>query len=125
MTAAAPSRKANLAAKMWRVWALIRKECRQVVRDPSSFAIGVVLPLMLIVLFGYAMSLNVKHVPLALVLDDQSAQSRDIAASFQLSPYFAARPATSMAEAQEWLVSRRIDGIVRMPSDFARRAVNV
>ena len=59
---------ASPAAKTRRVLALIRKEGRQMVRDPSSFALGVVLPLMLILLFGYAMSLDVKHVPIAVVL---------------------------------------------------------
>lgn len=61
----------RLAAKARRVAALIRKELRQVVRDPSSVAIGVVLPLMLILLFGYALSLDVKNVPIAVVLEDR------------------------------------------------------
>jgi len=74
----------RLAAKARRVAALIRKELRQVVRDPSSVAIGVVLPLMLILLFGYALSLDVKNVPIAVVLEDPSFQAREIAASFQL-----------------------------------------
>ena len=37
----------------------MRKETRQIVRDPSSIAIGVVLPVMLILLFGYGLSLDV------------------------------------------------------------------
>lgn len=61
----------RLAAKARRVAALIRKELRQVVRDPSSIAIGVVLPLMLILLFGYALSLDVKNVPIAVALEDR------------------------------------------------------
>jgi ABC-2 type transport system permease protein len=105
-----------------RVGALIRKESRQVVRDPSSFAIGVVLPLMLILLFGYAMSLDVKNVPIAVVLEDPSAQASEIAASFQLSPYFQTRVTRSMAEAQSLMLSGRIEGLVRVPADFARRA---
>ncbi len=119
MTAVPPS---PLKAKARRVAALIRKEGRQVVRDPSSFAIGVVLPLMLILLFGYAMSLDVKHVPIAIVLEDPSSQGRDIAASFQLSSYFETRVTRSMAEAQKQMQSGDIDGIVRVPADFARRA---
>ena len=63
----------RLAAKARRVAALIRKELRQVVRDPSSIAIGVVLPLMLILLFGYALSLDVKNVPIAVALEDPSS----------------------------------------------------
>jgi hypothetical protein len=52
---------------------LTKKESRQVVRDPSSIAIGLVLPLILILLFGYAMSLDVKHVSVALVVEHASA----------------------------------------------------
>ena len=113
---------AALSARARRVWALIKKESRQVVRDPSSIAIGVVLPLMLILLFGYALSLDVKHVPVALVIDQPSAEAQEVAASFRLSPYFETRQAASMAEAQELMLSRQVDGIVRLPSDFARRA---
>jgi len=122
MTEPAPSPPSPLSAKSRRIWALIRKEGRQVLRDPSSFAIGVVLPLMLILLFGYAMSLDVKHVPIAVVLEDPSAQAAEIAASFQLSPYFETRVTRSMAEAQELMLSSRIEGIVRVPADYARRA---
>jgi ABC-2 type transport system permease protein len=122
MTPTAPSRRTRLAAKARRVGALVRKESRQVVRDPSSFAIGVVLPLMLILLFGYAMSLDVKHVPIAVVLDLPASEATEIAASFQLSPYFETRLTRSMAEAQELMLSQKVDGIVRVPADFARRA---
>ncbi|MGA2486536.1 MAG: ABC transporter permease [Roseiarcus sp.] len=102
--------------------ALIRKELRQVVRDPSSVAIGVVLPLMLILLFGYALSLDVKNVPIAVVLEDPSSQAGEIAASFQLSSYFETRVTRSMAEAQELMLSNTVEGIVRVPADFARRS---
>ena len=112
----------GLGAKARRVGALIRKESRQVVRDPSSFAIGVVLPLMLILLFGYAMSLDVKNVPIAVVLEDPSSQASEIAASFQLSPYFQTRVTRSMADAQALMLSGSVEGIVRVPQDFARRA---
>ena len=112
----------RLAAKARRVAALIRKELRQVVRDPSSVAIGVVLPLMLILLFGYALSLDVKNVPIAVVLEDPSFQAREIAASFQLSSYFATRVTRSIAEAQELMLSNTVEGIVRVPADFARRS---
>ena len=58
--------------KLRRVAALVRKETRQIVRDPSSIAIGVVLPVMLILLFGYGLSLDVKNVPVAVVLEEPS-----------------------------------------------------
>ena len=77
---------------------------------------------MLILLFGYAMSLDVKHVPIAVVLEDGSTQGAEIAASFQLSSYFETRITRSMAEAQREMLTGEIDGIVRVPADFGRRA---
>jgi ABC-2 type transport system permease protein len=111
----------ELAAKGRRIWALVRKEGWQVTRDPSSIAIGVVLPLILILLFGYAMSLDVTHVPVALVIDHSSSQAQDAAAGFRLSPYFEAKGATSVAGAERMMTAGQVDAIVRLPSDFARR----
>ena len=56
-------------SKLRRIRALVSKETRQIVRDPSSIAIGVVLPLLLILLFGYGLSLDVKNVPIAVVIE--------------------------------------------------------
>jgi pyoluteorin transport system permease protein len=120
MNAADRSRHPRLAAKLRRVWSLVRKETRQIVRDPSSIAIGVVLPLVLILLFGYGISLDVMNVPMAVVLEDPSPDAVELAAGFQLSPYFDAKLLTAMREAQELMLARRVDGIVRIRSDFAR-----
>ena len=55
----------------------MRKESRQVMRDPSSIAIGIVLPVILILLFGYGLSLDVKNVPVAVVLEDPSPDATE------------------------------------------------
>lgn len=90
------------------------------VRDPSSVAIGIVLPVVLILLFGYGLSLDVNNVPVAVVLEDSSPEATDLAASFQLSEYFDARMLTSMPRAQELMLAREVDGILRIRPDFAR-----
>lgn len=118
---AAQSPLDRLGAKARRVRALIVKETRQVVRDPSSMAIGIVMPLILILLFGYGLSLDVKNVPLAVVMEDTSADAGEFVASFQLSPYFQPRIVHSMHEAQNLMSEGHADGIVQIPSDFARR----
>jgi ABC-2 type transport system permease protein len=99
----------------------VRKETYQIGRDPSSIAIGVVLPVLLILLFGYGLSLDVRHVPVAVVLEDASPEARALAAGFQLSPYFDVQLLTSMPRAQELMLARQVDGIVRIRPDFARR----
>ena len=68
-------------------------------RDPSSIAIGIVLPVILILLFGYGLSLDVTHVPVAVVLEDPSPATTELAARFGLSPYFEARLIPSFVEA--------------------------
>lgn len=111
----------TLPARRRRIWALVRKEGRQVLRDPSSVAIGIVLPVVLILLFGYGLSLDVTNVPVAVVLEDPSPDATELAASFQLSPYFDAQLLTSMSQARALMLKREIDGIVRIRPDFARR----
>lgn len=108
-------------AKWRRVRALVRKETYQVLRDPSSIAIGVVLPLILILLFGFGLSLDVKHVPLAVVMGDDGPDARDFVGSLELSPYFRPRRVASLPAAQRLLISQQVDGIVQLQSDFARR----
>jgi ABC-2 type transport system permease protein len=106
--------------KLRRVRALVVKESHQVVRDPSSIAIGVVLPLILILLFGYGLSLDVKNVPIAIVVEQSSPSASELIAGFQLSPYFHPRIVQSMPPAQQWLLQHQVDGILRIPADFAR-----
>jgi ABC-2 type transport system permease protein len=112
---------ARLSAKFRRVSALVKKESRQIFRDPSSVAIGVVLPLVLILLFGYGLSLDVTNVPVAVVLEDPSPEATEAAASFELSSYFNARATTSMAVAEKWMLERRVDAVIRFRPDFSRR----
>jgi ABC-2 type transport system permease protein len=104
-----------------RVISLVKKEVRQVVRDPSSIAIGIVLPVVLILLFGYGMSLDVTNVPVAIVLEDPSPAATELAASFELSRYFDAQRTTSARRAEELMLARKVDGIVRIRPDFSRR----
>jgi ABC-2 type transport system permease protein len=114
------SRYRSPFAKLRRIASLVRKEFRQVFRDPSSVGIGVVLPILLILVFGYGLSLDVKDAPIVIVLEDPSPEAADLAAGFQLSPYFAARLVTAMPQAEALMLAREVDGIVRIRSDFAR-----
>jgi ABC-2 type transport system permease protein len=112
---------ARRSAARRRVSALVRKEAYQLVRDPSSIAIGVVMPVLLILLFGYALSLDVKAVPVAVVLEDPSPAASELVAGFRLSPYFDADILTSMPRAEELMLGRQVDGIIRLGGDFSRR----
>lgn len=111
----------HLTRKLWRVGSLSVKETRQVLRDPSSIAIGVVLPVILILLFGYGISLDVRNIPIAVVLEDPSPDAVSVASGLKLSRYFSVQFLTSMPEARKLMAARRIDGIVRLRPDFARQ----
>ena len=110
-----------ISGKAQRVWSLVKKESRQVMRDPSSVAMGIVLPVVLILLFGYGLSLDVTNVPVAVVLEDPSPAATELASSFDLSPYFDAQFMTSMNRAAQLMMARKVDAIVRLRPDFGRR----
>ena len=110
----------GLPAKLRRIRALVRKEFYQIVRDPSTIMIGIAMPIMMILLFGYALSLDVKSVPVAVVIEDTSPAAAELVAGFRLSSYFKTEVTTSMAAAEELMLERKVDGIVRIPQDFSR-----
>lgn len=111
----------DFRAKLRRVLSLIRKESRQMIRDPSTIAVGVVLPAILILLFGFGLSLDVKDVPIAVVLEDSSPQALGLAAGFQLSHYFRPQIVHTQEAADRLMTAGSIDGIVTIPMNFARR----
>ncbi|WP_051614789.1 ABC transporter permease [Phyllobacterium sp. UNC302MFCol5.2] len=103
-----------------RILALVRKESWQVVRDPSSIAVGIVMPMILLILFGYGLSFDLKNLPVAMVIEDSSAEARNAVSGFELSPYFQTHRVMTMAEAQRLLMNKTVNGIVRIPPQFAR-----
>jgi ABC-2 type transport system permease protein len=104
-----------------RLSGLLRKEFLQIVRDPSSIAIAFVMPIFLLTLFGYGVSLDADHVPVALVAEAPSPDSDDFFASLQGTHYLAASVMGSMAEAEQSLLRGDVKGIVRLQADFSRR----
>ena len=104
-----------------RLRALIYKECLQLTRDPSSFFIGLVIPALLIFLIGFGMSMDVTHIPTAVVLEDSSPTARSVVSFMNESPYFSPRYVTSMKEAKQLMDERRAEAILRIPGDFSAR----
>lgn len=103
-----------------RLVSLTRKEFRQLLRDRSNLAIGILLPMVLILIFGYGMSLDVKNAPVAVVMEDASTTAHEAIAGLALSPTIAPVLLGSMHDAEVLMRERKIDGIVRVPSDFSR-----
>jgi ABC-2 type transport system permease protein len=107
--------------KLRRILALVKKETRQMIRDPATIAVGVVMPVMLILLFGFGLSLDVKNVPLAVVVEENSAPAQDLLAALALSPYFRPQVVYSPQAGDRLLMAGGVDGILTIPPDFARR----
>ncbi|HWA85865.1 MAG TPA: ABC transporter permease [Opitutus sp.] len=71
-----------------RLWAIARKETLHIRRDPRSLILAVGIPMLMIVLFGYALTLDVDHVPLVAWDQSHTKASRDYLAQFTASRYF-------------------------------------
>ncbi len=104
-----------------RLLALIRKEFLQIARDPGSYATAFVMPLVLLLLFGYGVSLDAKQVPLALVAEQLDATGWDFLSGFYRSQYFVPVPVAAMRQAETLLREGKVQGIVRLREDFTRR----
>jgi ABC-2 type transport system permease protein len=119
--APASSSTGVLSSGFWsRLRSLTRKEVRQLMRDRSNIAFGLLLPITLILVFGYGISLDVRDARVAVVQDAPTPQSRDVLSGLALSPWLAPMPVASMSEAARLLGEERVDAIVHVPSDFAR-----
>lgn len=104
-----------------RMLGLMRKEFLQIIRDPSSIAIAFVMPVVLLLLFGYGVSLDAKHVPLALVVQQPGTSASSFIAAFSHSQYFEPRVTISRHQARAWLDRGTVEGVVVLRSDFNRR----
>jgi ABC-2 type transport system permease protein len=104
-----------------RLRGLIRKEFLQILRDPSSLAVAFLMPVLLLLLFGYGVSLDAEHVPIALVVEQPSADTAGFAGVFLRSRYFAPVILPSMPAAVETLLARRVEGIIHLRADFVQR----
>jgi len=104
-----------------RLRGMVRKESLQILRDPSSIAIAVVMPVALLLLFGYGVSLDARHIPLALVIEQPDANSASFASAFHHSEYFSPQRYRTIQEAEKALTEGRVDGIVWLRSNFSQR----
>lgn len=98
-----------------RLWALTKKEALQIVRDPSSIVIAFVLPLTLLFLFGYGLSLDAREIRLGIALEDGGQPARDLARRFAANPYFSPSLAASRQELLPALVTGELKSVLIVP----------
>ena len=90
-----------------RLWAVARKESIHVRRDPRSLGLALGIPMLMLVMFGYALTLDVDHVPFVVWDQSGTAQSRDLLARFTASRYFDFQGAVGNYRALEQAIDRR------------------
>jgi ABC-2 type transport system permease protein len=104
-----------------RVLAVSRKEFLHILRDPRSLGMAVAIPILLLLLFGYALTLDVDNVPLAVWDQSASPESREFLSRFEGSRFFDVRlPAGGYAEIERAIVAGEVQAALVVPRDFTR-----
>ena len=107
-----------------RLWAVVLKEFIQMRRDRLTFGMMVGIPMVQLILFGYAINSNPKHLPTAVYAADNSPFSRTIIWALRNSSYFdLTHEAHSAAEIRNWLAEGKVQFAVTVPVDFSRKLV--
>lgn len=104
--------------KLIRLKALVRKEFFQIIRDPSSILISLVLPLLLMFLYGYGLSLDLNHLKMGLVVEDSSPEAQSLVRAFTDSRYFSTKIVRHRFELMDDLMRGYIRGMIVIPSYF-------
>lgn len=102
--------------------AVVYKEFIQMRRDRVTFAMMIGIPLMQLILFGYAINSDPRHLPTAVLAGDNSPYARGIVAGMQTSTYFkVTEQITSRAEAEAALKQGDVQFVLTVPEDFSRK----
>jgi ABC-2 type transport system permease protein len=112
----------SLSASLSRVGAVFHKELIQMTRDRLTFAIMLMLPVIQLVLFGYAINNDPRHMPTVIVAEESSPEIRSILAGMEQSEYFRfVGHVADPAEASRMLVDGEAIFVVRFPAGFTER----
>ena len=114
----------SAAASRMRLLGMIRKESLQILRDPSSIAIAFIMPVVLLLMFGYGVSLDARHIPLALVVEQPDSTSASLTGAFRGSEYFSPRDFETIETAQQAFDLREVFAIVWLRNDFSRQLLS-
>jgi ABC-2 type transport system permease protein len=105
---------------MKRFWAIFKKELRQIARDPLSLGVLIFIPALLLALYGYALSFDVKHIRVAVLDESRTPASRQLCDALFGNPYFAPAGAlTRRGEADAILAGGKARAVLIIPHDYA------
>src|SRR3546814_12359501 len=100
-----------------RLAALVRKESLQALRDPSTLLIAFVLPTVLLFLFAYAVSLDIRKVRIGVVVESPSVAAQQLAAAFAATRFLDVTFAHDRREVADRVVAGELRGFVVIPQD--------
>ncbi|HEY0627908.1 MAG TPA: ABC transporter permease [Sphingomicrobium sp.] len=113
-----------MGLSLTRMMAVLTKEFTQLVRDRLTYAMIIGVPVFQLLLFGYAINTDPKHLPTAVLVQDQGQFSRSILGSLQRSDYFRIdHVARSPAEMDGLIERGAVQFAITIPGDFTRRVV--
>nr|WP_318382279.1 ABC transporter permease [uncultured Enterobacter sp.] len=104
-----------------RVRALCVKETRQIVRDPSSWLIAFVIPLLLLFIFGYGINLDSSKLRVGVLLEQHSEEALDFTHAMTGSPFIDATVSDNRQQLVAMMQAGKIRGLVVIPVDFAQK----
>ena len=108
--------------KIRRLCAICRKEFIHIIRDPRSLGMAIAIPMLMLILFGYALTLDIDNVPMVIWDQSESNVSREFITQFKGSRYFSIRKFIhNYHEMEEFIDSGRALMALIIPTDFAKR----
>jgi len=114
-----------LSQSLQRVLAIVMKELRQLARDRPTFGMIVMIPLIQLLLFGFAINTNVRHLPVGLVDNSHSEMARILVADLQATQVVDVTATyTTPTEAVAALTRGQVRAVLIIPADFAQRATD-
>jgi ABC-2 type transport system permease protein len=116
-----PQRYDPSEGRMRRIKALVRKEALQTLRDPSSMIVALVLPALLLFLFGFGVSFDVTTVRIGLVIENPTPESEHFKQSLTNTPFFKVHVSSDRRAFLNDLTAARLEGVVVLAGDFTQR----
>lgn len=104
-----------------RLRGFLRKEWLQIIRDPSSIVVAVILPLAMLFLFGFGVTLDATDQQVAVVIETPAPEAQDFLASLRANHYVVPQLSPDRPTATEWLRSGKVKGMIVFAEDFGER----
>lgn len=103
-----------------RFWALVKKEFLQIQHDRSILVVGLGLPIIMLFIYGFGISMDMRAVPIAVVLGERTPAAMQLTQAFEGNPIFQTRVTYTRGQAEEWMRKRSVEAVIDIAQGFAR-----